>query len=278
MAATGLAEVAERYGAGTAYLSADGYDEVGLEKWLQLPRVHIARMALDADVVVNVPKCKTHMQTLYTGAIKNMFGALAPRQRMDLHALGTLTAVSEAIADLYSACVPELHIMDAIVGMHGTGPARGRPLDLGLVAVSRDGVALDRVATEVMGYKPGRVRMIEAAGELACGESRLEMIDVQGAEIDDVRRRCLLPATAFANIPPSLSQAARRFLYVRPRVNPRACRACGACAEVCPAQAIEMGGVAKIDYGRCIECFCCQEACRFDAIDVRRSLLARLVT
>lgn len=278
MADTGIADIAESYGAATALLSEDGYEQVALEQWLRLPTVHMAHMALDADVVINLPKCKTHMQTLFTGAIKNMFGALAPKQRMDLHALGTLRAVSEAIADLYSACVPELHVMDAVVAMHGTGPARGKPFDVGLVMVSQDGVALDRVATEIMGYREGRVPMIEAAARLGCGEARLEAIEVRGPPIDEVRRRCRLPPTALANIPPGLTQAARRLLYVRPRVARGACRACGACAEVCPGKAIQVRDIAHIDYERCIECFCCQEACRYDAIDVQRSLLARLVT
>jgi len=275
---TGMAEVARTYGAQTAFLSEAGYAPVALDQPLRLRAPHIAQMALDADVVVNLPKCKTHMQTLFTGAIKNMFGALAPKDRMDLHALGTLQAVSEAIADVYSACVPELHVMDAVVAMHGTGPARGRPCELGLVLVSRDGVALDRVATEIMGYRPGQVPMISAAAQLDCGVAELGEIEVRGVPIAEARRRCALPVALLANLPPGLTGAGRRLLYVRPRVATRRCRACGGCAAVCPTGAATVENSARIDYGKCIECFCCQEACPYDAIDVQRSLLARLFT
>jgi len=278
MEKTGMAALADRRGVATELLAEAGYVECRVPGAHQLPMVHLAQRVVESDIVVNLPKCKTHMQTFFTGAVKNMFGGLAPRDRMDLHCLGGFRAVSDAIADLYAARPPDLNVMDAVVVMEGSGPARGEPRPLGLIAASRDGVALDRVMTEVLGFRPGMVRTTEAAAELGAGVSDLQQIEVRGVDLDAVRTSIRIPPSHWTGIPHFLARAARRWLYIRPRVEPALCRACGGCAQVCPTGAIQVGQVATIDRHKCIECFCCQEACSFDAIEVERSWLSQYVS
>jgi Pyruvate/2-oxoacid:ferredoxin oxidoreductase delta subunit len=69
----------------------------------------------------------------------------------------------------------------------------------------------------------------------------------------------------------------RGLVWVRPVVSRRSCVRCGACAGICPGEAIHIGQWAVIDYKRCLECFCCQEVCPAEAIDTRSSWLARQV-
>ena len=63
-----------------------------------------------------------------------------------------------------------------------------------------------------------------------------------------------------------------------PKLRASACVGCKKCANICPAKAITMrGGKPDIDRKACIHCFCCQEFCPKGAMQVGRSVLAKLL-
>ncbi len=258
-------------------LGAAGYSAVRLPRFHCWEYIHTANLLREVDVVINLPKCKTHVQTVYTGAVKNMFGGLAPRQRIEVHALGTFKALSGSVADIYGAFVPHLNILDAVWVMDGSGPSQGRVRRWGVVAASADGVALDAVTEMLVGFRPGEVLSTPLAAESGWGTADRQHIAVTGADLGALRIRFARPPGLMRNLPPWLGRAGSRFIYVRPRVRRRRCIACGGCAQVCPADAITVDDYAVIDYRKCIECFCCMEACPQDAIAVHRSLLSRIV-
>ncbi len=275
-AAAGYAEACRDLPVTFDLLKRGGFRTVQVPSPLRLQEVLISNLVLDADLVINLCKCKTHQQMLFTGAVKNMFGAVAPRDRIRIHLLATFDAVSQAIADVFSACPTRVNLMDGVIGMEGKGPSSGTPRKLGVVLAAEDAVALDAVAESLIGYAPGEVHVTTAAAHKGLGVAELARIEVEGADLQGLRTRFKRPPGGVnRGFPAWLGRLMEGKLWVRPLVVRDKCTACGACAAVCPAQAITIGNCAVIDSAACIECFCCQEVCPQNAIDTRRSLLAR---
>ena len=145
-AISGLRQVCQKLGVELVNLREEGFQLVSIPGAEVLPTTYLARAVLEADVIVNLPKFKTHSLTVFTGAIKNIYGCLPEGLRVRYHREFQGPKFHSVLVDLFSAVRPQLHIMDAIVGMEGDGPANGDIRKIGLVLAGPDGVALDRVA------------------------------------------------------------------------------------------------------------------------------------
>lgn len=247
-----------------------------------LRELYIARALLDADVVVNLPKLKTHSLTLFTGAVKNMYGLIPGGLRTAYHGQHKNPAeFNEVLVDIFSAARPHLTVMDGIVAMEGAGPANGTLRKLGVILASQDAVAVDAVACRIIGLDPLAVATTRLAHERSLGVGDLSRIEVVGEKLEDlvVQDFKLPPLPAgeiVARAPRFLTRFVTRQLTVRPVVVRRNCVGCGACARICPTGAATVvNGVARIDRRTCIRCMCCHEACRYSAITLRRSALDR---
>ena len=103
--------------------------------------VMIAEDVLTADIVINLPKLKTHGLTFYTGAVKNTFGYVTGGDKMRVHALAvTPQRFAEALVDIYAIRPPDLSIMDAVEAMEGNGPSNGRVRRVGKILASDNAV------------------------------------------------------------------------------------------------------------------------------------------
>jgi uncharacterized protein (DUF362 family) len=116
--------------------------------------IPIARSVLEADLVVSMPKMKTHHWAGVTLSMKNLFGTV-PGQVVGwpknlLHWIG----IGNSIVDLWSAIRPGLAIIDGIVGMEGDGPIMGTPIEHGVLLVSDNCPAADAEAVRLMGMDP----------------------------------------------------------------------------------------------------------------------------
>ncbi|NSW58561.1 MAG: DUF362 domain-containing protein [Armatimonadetes bacterium] len=257
-------------------LKHGGYREVSVDRPLRVSQLRISRMILDADVVINLPKCKTHQMTLFTGAVKNMFGALAPRDRVRLHMLGEFVAFGEAVADTFSTCIPDFNLMDAVTAMEGKGPSHGKPRQLGVVLASADAVALDTVAAHLIGITADEIQVIVAAADRGHGSADLAGISVGDVDLTPFRQEFERPPGGIRRgFPGWMGRLVQNSLWVRPKVLAGKCIRCGACAAICPGDAIIIRRHAEIDRDKCIECFCCQEVCPVGAIDTATSFLYR---
>lgn len=242
----------------------------------------IARQALDADVIVGVPKIKTHVLTGLTCAVKNMYGCIPGLQKSDLHKrYFNATRFGRLIASVYTRVRPNLVIADGIVGMHGNGPTGGEPYPLGLLAAANDGAALDVVLCAVLGLNPRTVPYLAPLRRNGAGETRLDAIQLSGADTAHLRPRGFrAPNTAAARLVPSwLVRILRPWLWSRPVFDER-CVSCGLCVRMCPAAALEIrapGSRPVLDAARCVECCCCHEVCPERAVDMQLSpLFSRL--
>lgn len=275
-ARTGLADVAARTGArlvrfdGVVWRRLSGHD------------YFIARPVLEADLVINLPKLKTHSLTLYTGAVKNLFGTIPGTRKREVHYRAPgVPDFSRALADVLELVRPGLSIMDGVVGQEGEGPGvGGTPRRYGCLLASTDAVALDVVAAGAMGYRPGEVLHLAEAAARGLGVARGEAIRVEGeCQVLDFGPVRLPRSRRFVGVPlPSrLTAPLHRALQLRPHLVASACAGCGRCAEVCPRQAITPGRPPRFDLQQCVGCLCCAEVCPQGAIEPRRSRLARLV-
>jgi uncharacterized protein (DUF362 family)/Pyruvate/2-oxoacid:ferredoxin oxidoreductase delta subunit len=228
-----------------------------------MPSVSVSGAVLEAEVIINLPKFKTHGLTVMTGAIKNCYGYLPGAQKAALHmAAGSPERFHEIIVDVFRIRIPDLSIVDAVVGMEGNGPASPELRDIGLILASDNAVALDAVIAKMMGCDPGKLRFLRKAKEAGLGDYETESIEIIG-ELKNIPDFKLPPLGGEAN---TGNEAIQRMIHsrtvLRPQANPDLCTGCGVCVAQCPASALSMGEFApEVKPERCITCFCCQEIC-----------------
>jgi uncharacterized protein (DUF362 family)/NAD-dependent dihydropyrimidine dehydrogenase PreA subunit len=277
--ATGMAVVAEETGAVLNYDTVSTFlpcQEGSLMKMLDA-----AKVMADADAIISLPKLKTHGLTRFTGATKNLFGTVPGITKAAYHTkLPYLDSFSDMLIDVLCHYKPVLTIMDAVIGMEGDGPSGGDPKYAGLLLTSTDGIALDVVATSIIGMPPLSVPPIAAAARRGLTTGRVEDIDILGIalkalEVEDFRK----PSTGSRDmrwVPRFLRSWLNAQLLASPVASTR-CIACGVCVKNCPVQAITIvNDRAHMDLKECIRCYCCHELCPVNAVDLRQSYLGHL--
>ncbi|MBN1102862.1 MAG: DUF362 domain-containing protein [Deltaproteobacteria bacterium] len=233
--------------------------------------VSVSRAVLEADVIISLPKFKTHGLTVMTGAIKNSYGFLPGAQKAGLHrAAGSSPRFQEMLVDVFRLRVPDFFIVDAVVGMEGNGPSSPDLLDIGLVLASDNAVALDAVMATMMGCDPGRLRFLQRAKEVGLGDYDLGSIEVIGElkRLPDFKLPPLGGEAILGN--DAIMGFIRERTLLRPQADSELCTSCGTCVEQCPVSALSMvDSVPRVDPQKCITCFCCQEVCPEKAITLR---------
>jgi len=239
----------------------------------------IARPVLDADVVINVPKIKTHSLTVLTGAVKNMYGTVPGFQKANLHKLNPRPQdFGKIVAAIYRNVPPTLSLADAVVGMDGDGPSAGRPLQLGFLAASTDAVSLDLALCNILRIRP---RSVPYLRHLAAEEDwTLSSIEIVGDDLADVSPAAFgVPSTFLLNlVPEPLVRLLQPFIWIRPGVLDT-CVSCGRCVKACPVQALTMAKGEKpvLDPPACIGCCCCHEVCPESAVQMVQSPLLNMI-
>ncbi|MGI6208828.1 MAG: DUF362 domain-containing protein [Anaerolineae bacterium] len=241
----------------------------------------LAEPVVQADKVISVAKLKTHGLMVYTGAVKNLYGTLAGIEKARLHVSYQSPLVfGRMLVDLYLAVKPVLSVVDAIVGMEGSGPRTGNPREVGLVLAGADGLAVDLAAATVIGVAPERIPYLAAAAEMDPDALRPERLEVLGLSLKEAAVSGFrLPATMHTTgFPRWMENLARRWATARPVIIPDLCVACGVCRDSCPPGAITVeDSRAQIDESVCIRCYCCQEMCPQGAVELRHNPLSRLL-
>jgi uncharacterized protein (DUF362 family)/NAD-dependent dihydropyrimidine dehydrogenase PreA subunit len=236
---------------------------------------------LEADLVVNIPKLKTHGLTIMSGAIKNLFGCVPGVRKGLFHAQAgeNRETFAQTLVDLLGVFPNVIHLMDAVVAMEGEGPNAGIPRAVGAIIASPDPVAMDAVCAAILGIQPSDVhttRLAHAAG-LGCGE--LDKIEVIGESISGVSVkgfRLSSGENAWTRIPSPIRRLLRRHLIAIPRVM-CGCVGCGECVDVCPVGAMTPGRPVVVDLDKCIRCYCCHEVCPYNQIELRRGFLGEFL-
>ena len=232
-----------------------------------IEKLFISRIVKEADYVINVPKFKTHALTTITGAIKNMFGIIPGGKKAQLHTLNrSIDEFAELLIDIYQIRIPDLNIMDAIIGMEGVGPTNGEARVINKIISSDNGISLDSVMAAMMGLKPNTIELLQVAKKRNLGETDISNIIIDG-ELEVISgfktpNNGILQRIRKTMVPNIFNLAA-----VKPIVNHNKCKVCNKCIEVCPVSAMNSSNkFPEADRKKCISCFCCDEHCPYGAI------------
>lgn len=276
--ATGMTQVT-RTG---ARLNADfGETEVKVPEGMVLPAFWCCDYLLKADAIIDLCKLKTHALMGYTGACKNMFGAVTGTHKSEFHyRYPTHEAFAGMLVDLCGFLKPRLSICDGVLAMEGNGPSHGDPRQMGVLLASFNPHALDLAAADLIGLgTEGVPTLAEAAARGLIPERASELTvfgDPAAYRVPDFKLQPPVDIRYWGLRSEWFHRAAKRMLVTRP-VPDKSCIGCGKCAQVCPAGAISMmDRRPRIDRDRCISCFCCGEFCPKGAMKAHEPLLGRL--
>ena len=236
----------------------------------------------EADVVISVPKLKTHGFMRFTGAVKNLFGTVPGATKFGYHIkMQTADRFAEMLLDLAGFVRPALTVMDAVVGMDGDGPSAGRPFPIGAILGGSDPVAVDVAALALVGQDAAPIPTVDAAIRRGWTTGRVADLDLLGDDLRALRVGGFrLPhgrQSDTERFPDFLRSFGTRQLVANPYVTER-CVGCGLCIEHCPVQTIaQVDERARISLANCIRCYCCHELCPEQAIELRQPWLGRLL-
>ncbi len=155
-------------------------------KWCRVgkrnTKVGISSIALDADVIVNLAKLKTHQQLVATFAVKNMFGCVSGKRKALWHFAKGKSAddFCQLLIDIYKFLNPALTIIDGVVVMDGPGPIKGRARPLGYLVGGTEPIACETICCELVNIKPDDLPIIKTARQVGFGCSDLDKIKILG--------------------------------------------------------------------------------------------------
>ncbi len=128
----------------------------------------LSKEAMEADVVINLPKVKSHVQLTLTMGTKNLFGCVPGKMKAWWHmeAGKDSARFGQMLVETARAINPDLTILDGIIGHEGNGPSGGEPRPLGILGASSDVFALDRAIAEILNVDPLLVPTVAASMRL----------------------------------------------------------------------------------------------------------------
>ena len=189
VAASGLFRTLTDLGARYVDLNHDDVREVTLRsRFTKLGRLHLPETILGADLIVSMPKLKTHHWAGVTLSLKNMFGVVPGMiygwPKNVLHWAG----IHESVVDINSSLpAPQFAIVDGIVGMEGNGPIQGDPKPCGVLVFGDDLVAVDATAARLMSIEPRKIKYLEHAAKFL-GNVEYEQIAQIGESLESLRK------------------------------------------------------------------------------------------
>ncbi len=179
-------------------LRAQGYEVVDLKqtKVVKLPvkngvalkEVETYELVQQADVIISLPKMKTHDQSEMTGPMKKLKGLLSDKYKRRFH---QEFGVFEGCVDLTTCFKPAFTVVDAIICQEGLGPIFGKPVEMDLILAGRDLVAVESVCGQIAGFEPEELPIPRIAAEHGFGNLDPSAIEIVGEKVENLRRRFL---------------------------------------------------------------------------------------
>lgn len=231
-----------------------------------LKEFHVSRDIFDCDLLVSLPKYKTHELTFMTLAVKNHFGIVPGGFKPYIHTLfPSIEDFSRVLVEIYETRPPDVVIVDCLHVVD----AKGKKHHPGIIIAGDNGHAVDYACALMAGIDPRRVPTIRIAQDRRLFDPA--MIEYTG----------VLPRISGYSLPfvfplrSTVVEFVARILYRIwlgrvPVIDPDACARCLSCENVCPPKAIKM---QKVDYKKCIKCYCCLEVCPNHAVKIKFKLI-----
>jgi uncharacterized protein (DUF362 family)/ferredoxin len=260
--------------------------EVFYDKGEQNKKFIIAKGVKDNDVIISLPKLKTHAFEKFTGAVKNQFGCVPGVRKGEYHIkLQDPESFARMLVDLNNLVKPALYIMDGVWAMEGNGPRGGKPRKMNLLLFSIDPIALDATVCRLIDLNPEYVPTIKYGQLSGSGTYRENEIELLGDDFNgfkqpdfDINRA---PLKAFQ--PKGIMHFINNRLVPKPYIIEDKCISCGMCISICPTnpKSVDWVGNDKTrppdhNYKTCIRCYCCQEICPEGAIELKVPFLRKI--
>lgn len=174
---SGIREVAKRTGASLVDLKKQSFVKIPVPNPLALNHIYLSSVAMEADVIINVPKLKTIAATPISVAMKNLKGLIPDQEKKRFH----YTDLNACIVDLNKVARPALTVVDGIIAHE-----MYEPKEINLLIAGRDPVAVDTVSCLIIECNPAKVQYLAEAARLGLGIGTVEKIKVFGERIEDV--------------------------------------------------------------------------------------------
>jgi len=270
---SGIADVAKKHAVPFVNFDSDEHKVISVKGAKVLKSMQISKKLLEMDMVIDVCKLKTHMMTYYSGAIKNMYGVLPGRAKMHGHFIGkSIKGFSNILLDVYMAKIPTLILMDGIVGMEGNGPSNGSPKKTNLLLASDNGIALDIVASRIIGFKEKELIMFQLAKQRGLFPENITVLGEKNVSVPYKK-----PLKLFFDVNSLASMTVFSFLRSGFDSDKSLCKKCGICISHCPEKTIYWKkGYPYFDKKKCIMCYCCHELCPYHAVLLKKSFVAKV--
>jgi uncharacterized protein (DUF362 family)/Pyruvate/2-oxoacid:ferredoxin oxidoreductase delta subunit len=273
----GIYDICETYGINLVDFESSIPIIEKIDNALRLNEIHVAKAVKDCDLLINLPRLKSHLEATMTGAIKNYWGIIPGGLKAHYHLFGKSTEqFGEVLADNFSWIVNHkpnrLIVYDLQEIMQGMGPAGGTMKKWDLILAGTDEVALDLIACEIGKLKVKNVPHLKNAIDRNLGVGSLEQIEIVGMSLEEAIKQTpkfKVPGSRFTSFIAYMSgRIGYKIIKKIPELIKSNCVQCGECAQNCASEAIEFETSSYPTFLRkkCISCFCCAELCSENAI------------
>ncbi len=289
----GISDVAERYGVTLNYDTSSKASEAPRGKTSKM--FDVITPIMEADVIVNLAKLKSHSLTAYSGAVKNYFGTVPGVTKFEMHArfpdYNDFGSMLVDLCQMLQEMKPTFNVLDGIVAMEGNGPTGGEPRKLACLMSSLNPFNLDVAGASIVGAES--VIMLHEGARRGFCPKNVEELTVISEEplsafaVNDFKKPDTaslgLGSSMLAKLPTMFGGRLNAWLQPRPAINKKICVGCGECERSCPKHTVEMRKNKKgksqafINYDSCIKCYCCQELCPFKAVKIKKNPIIRLI-
>ncbi len=230
-----------------------------------LKEAYISKDVLECDVLVSLPKFRTHDLTTMTVAVKNNYGIIPGGLKPYIHSLyPRINDFSRVLLEVYALRPPDIIMVDCLNCID----AQGKQFTPNTVIAGTNGHAVDYVCAQIAGVDPDLVPTIRIAREQGLFDP--SYIEIVGA-LEKLKGYSAPFRFPFRN---AIVEIVARLLYRIwlhrvPVLDSSVCTQCLSCEAVCPVGAIDQ---QVIDYTKCIKCYCCLEVCPEGAIKAKYRL------
>lgn len=294
--ATGMEKAALETGAILNYDTS--FSNVKFKEAKTLDKVDVINAVLNAHMIINVAKLKTHVMMTYTGAVKNLYGVIPGLTKAAYHMkLQEPENFANHLIDICEFIKPNFSIIDGIHAMEGDGPNSGEKVEFGYIMGSKNPYMLDLAASHMIGIEEEEIAILVNA-------RKRNLIDPQNSSVlieseDEVLELDFLDFKAYVKslglkpfkrpraqsvnfLSGKVPKFLERYLVDKSKSKPHfikaKCIGCGHCVRNCPAKIIHLENrKAIVDISKCISCFCCHEVCPKDAVEIKVPFIAKLL-
>lgn len=229
-------------------------------------KIQLAGVLKDIDLLISLPKFKTHELMFVTGALKNQFGLVPGFHKSPQHVkYHKRSKFAKMICGVHTQSKAEFALMDAVIGMEGAGPGNGTPRQVGVLIASNDLLAVDIAQAVIMGHSPMDIPIIKCAIKNKLTETRkldkIQYTDINPYDIviKDYKRIVKKKTKILSD-----DRAKPTFLHDK-------CVLCKKCIKVCPADALSIvDKKISLNEDKCVSCYCCHEVCPKKAIEIKK--------